>query len=106
MCDETDKPKLWRLFNSGWHSLSSCVEYDLSLRRRLGDEGVRHLVYQLGRKEYATRDHQGQLKVLNLERKGITRRDARYLARWLSVDPVEADGKTADLVDVVRSVFI
>jgi len=101
-------------FNSGWRSLSSCVEYDLSLRRRLlGDKGVRRLVFLLGRKEYATRHRRGQLRVLNLERQGITRRGAGYLARWLSVDPVKATNDTADLVDVdrmptaaFRSIFI
>jgi len=36
--------------------------------------------------------------VLNLERQGITRRGAGYLARWLSVDPIEVYEKngTAD----------
>lgn len=106
-CDETDEPKLWKtlLFHSGWRSLSSCVEYDLSLRRHpLGDKGVRRLVFLLGRKEYATRQFRGvrQLRVLNLERQGITRRGAGYLARWLSVDPVKATNDTADLVDVDR----
>ena len=54
-----------------------------------GGEGMRRIVHLLGQKEYAMRHRQGQLRVLNLERQGITRRGAGYLARWLSVDPVE-----------------
>jgi len=93
-CDETDEPNpgraIFHPFHSGWRSLASCVEYDLSLRRRpLGDEGVRRLVKLLSRREYATKDRMGKLRVLNLERQGITRRGAGYLARWLSVDPLE-----------------
>ena len=102
LCDETDEPKRW--LAQGWRRLSSCVEYDLSLRRRpLGDAGVRRLTRLLGRGEYATRDWSGRLRVLNLERQGVSRRGAGYLARWLSVDPIPADHSTAaDLVDIDR----
>ena len=115
-CDETDEPVPWRLFHSGWRSLSSCVEYDLSLRRRpLGDNGVKRLVNLLGRKEYAQRGRRGQLRVLNLQRQRITRRGAGYLARWLSVDPLgpEEGNATGSELDVdrlptaaARSIFI
>ncbi|KAK1743562.1 hypothetical protein QTG54_006183 [Skeletonema marinoi] len=48
-CDETDEPKRWKLFTSGWRSLSTCEEFDLSLRRtKLGDNGVKRLMSQLG----------------------------------------------------------
>lgn len=68
------------------------MEYDLSLRRKqLGDGGVLRLVSLLGRKEYATRHRRGKLRVLNLQHQGITRRGAGYLARWLSVDPIDVD---------------
>lgn len=100
LCDETDEPKRW--LAQGWRRLSSCVEYDLSLRRRpLGDAGVKRLVNLLERKEYAARDRKRRLRVLNLERQGITRRGAGYLARWLSVGPIPADNSTA-MVDVDR----
>ena len=104
-CDESDEPVPWKPFHSGWRSLSSCVEYDLSLRRRpLGDKGVKRLVNLLGRREYAERGRRGQLRVLNLQRQGITRRGAGYLARWLSVDPIDPeDGESSGLVlDVDR----
>mmetsp|Transcript_2291 Transcript_2291/g.4877 ORF Transcript_2291/g.4877 Transcript_2291/m.4877 type:complete len:356 (+) Transcript_2291:50-1117(+) len=106
LCDEADEPRPWRLM-SGWRSLSSCVEYDLSLRKnQLGDNGVRRLMNLLGRREYATRYRRGQLRLLNLERQGITRRGAGYIARWLAVDPLDAtndgDDDGADLVDVER----
>lgn len=104
MCDETDEPTFARWWwRGGWRALSSCVEYDLSLRRRpLGDEGTRRLVRLLGRREYAARNVRGRLRALNLERQGITRRGAGYLARWLGVDPEEADEGTAGTVDVER----
>eukprot|EP00547_Thalassionema_nitzschioides_P001422 CAMPEP_0194203218 /NCGR_PEP_ID=MMETSP0156-20130528/3058_1 /TAXON_ID=33649 /ORGANISM="Thalassionema nitzschioides, Strain L26-B" /LENGTH=304 /DNA_ID=CAMNT_0038928925 /DNA_START=37 /DNA_END=948 /DNA_ORIENTATION=+ len=87
-CDESDEPKRFQVM--GWRRLSPCLELDLSLRKRpLGDNGVRRLVGLLSRKEYAThQDRRGQLKVLNLERQGITRQGAGYLARWLSADPI------------------
>ena len=103
LCDETNVPRLMWLprvpfGNAGWRGLSSCVEYDLSLRRRpLGDEGTRCLVGLLSNEEYATGHLDGRLRVLNLERRG-----AGYLARWLSVDPVAADEGTVDLLDVER----
>ena len=103
ICDETDEPNLFNGGILGWRKLSSCVEYDLSLRRQpLGDKGVKKLVYLLQRKEYATDKRPRRLRVLNLQRQGITRRGAGYLARWLSVEPIEATDKTADLVDVDR----
>ena len=108
MCDETDEPKRWQrfdrlIFNSEWRQLSSCVEYDLSLRKRqLGDHGVKRLVNLLERKEYATHEWSGRLRVLNLERQGITRRGAGYLARWIALDPNEVTNSTLDLVDVDR----
>mmetsp|Transcript_1518 Transcript_1518/g.2064 ORF Transcript_1518/g.2064 Transcript_1518/m.2064 type:complete len:335 (-) Transcript_1518:238-1242(-) len=99
-CDEADEPKPWQPFSS-WRRLSSCVEYDLSLRRTaLGDNGVWRLVGHLGRKEYATKHRKGQLRVLNLERQQITRQGAGYLARWLSTDPIETEDN--DVVDVDR----
>ena len=109
-CDETTEPKPWQRIGykfvplkSEWKQLSSCVEYDLSLRKRqLGDAGVKRLVSLLERKEYATKYWNGQLRVLNLERQGITRRGAGYLARWLSVDPLEADSSVIVGRDVDR----
>lgn len=102
-CDETDEPKLWNIFSSGWRSLSTCEEFDLSLRRtKLGDNGVKRLMSQLGRKEYANGKRRGKLRVLNLQRQGITRRGAGYIARWLSADPLEVTAKTAHVVDVDR----
>jgi len=101
LCDEGDEPRPFNVF-ANWRRLSSCVEYDLSLRRRqLGDTGVRRLVGHLGRREYASEKHKGQLRVLNLERQGITRRGAGYLARWIASDPLEL-GSTKGLVDVER----
>ncbi len=86
-----------------WKQLSSCVEYDLSLRKhQLGDAGVRRVVSLLERKEYATKYWNGQLRVLNLERQGITRRGAGYLARWLGVDPLVADSPVFVVCDVDR----
>ncbi len=102
-CDETDEPKLWNLFSSGWRNLSTCEEFDLSLRRtRLGDNGVKRLMSQLGRKEYANGKRRGKLRVLNLQRQGISRRGAGYIARWLSTDPLEVTAKTAHVVDLDR----
>jgi hypothetical protein len=102
-CDETDEPKPWQIFTSGWRSLSTCEEFDLSLRRhKLGDNGVKRLMNQLGRKEYANGKRRGKLRVLNLERQGITRRGAGYISRWLSADPLEAGVDTAHVVDVDR----
>jgi hypothetical protein len=90
--------------NTEWRALSSCVEYDLSLRKRqLGDVGVKRLVNLLERKEYATHEWDGRLRVLNLERQGITRQGAGYIARWLSIDPVETDESISNnLVDIDR----
>ena len=108
LCDESDEPPSWRIFQSGWRKLSSCQEYDLSLRRTpLGDIGVYRLVKLLGHKEYATKNYNGQLRVLNLQRQGITRRGAGYLARWLSTDPIELDeeqknNEQHELADVER----
>ena len=51
------------------------------------------LVKLLGHKEYATKNYNGQLRVLNLQRQGITRRGAGYLARWLSTDPIELENE-------------
>ena len=74
----------------------------LSQRRRpLGDNGVWRLVRKLTRKEYAYQNRQGKLKVLNLQRQGITRHGAGYIARWLSVDPIR-DKRNRNLVDVER----
>lgn len=102
-CDETDEPKPWQIFTSGWRSLSICEEFDLSLRRhKLGDNGVKRLMNQLGRKEYANGKRRGKLRVLNLERQGITRRGAGYISRWLSADPLEVNEDTAHVVDVDR----
>ena len=107
-CNENDEPKRWQrfdrlLFNSEWRQLSSCVEYDLSLRKRqLGDHGIKRLVNLLERKEYATHEWSGKLRVLNLERQGITRRGAGYLARWIALDPIEVTNSTLDLLDVDR----
>lgn len=90
-CDETDEPKPWQLF-SGWRSLSTCEEFDLSLRKnKLGDNGVKRLMNLLGRKEYANGKRRGKLRLLNLQRQGITRRGAGYISRWLSADPLEVD---------------
>ena len=101
-CDETDEPKL-NLFSSGWRYLSTCEEYDLSLRRtKLGDNGVKRLMSQLGRKEYANGKRKGKLRVLNLQRQGITRRGAGYISRWLSADPLEVTAATAHVVDLDR----
>lgn len=102
-CDERDEPKPWQLFTSGWRSLSTCEEFDLSLRRRkLGDNGVKRLMNQLGRKEYANGKRRGKLRVLNLQHQGITRRGAGYISRWLSADPLEVNVDTAHVVDVDR----
>lgn len=99
LCDERDEPGLWRVLvpdfvaKPGWKRLASCVEYDLSLRKRpLRDVGVRRLVRLLSRDEYATGEYASRLRVLNLERQGITRRGAGYIARWLSADPVQPPG--------------
>mmetsp|Transcript_3618 Transcript_3618/g.6298 ORF Transcript_3618/g.6298 Transcript_3618/m.6298 type:complete len:298 (-) Transcript_3618:53-946(-) len=101
LCDEGDEPRPFNVF-SNWRRLLSCVEYDLSLRRRqLGDNGVRRLVGHLGRREYASEEHKGQLRVLNLEGQGITRRGVGYLARWIASDPIESDD-IKGLVDVER----
>ena len=101
-CDETDEPRL-NLFSSGWRYLSTCEEYDLSLRRtKLGDNGVKRLMSQLGRKEYANGKRKGKLRVLNLQRQGITRRGAGYISRWLSADPLEVTPATAHVVDLDR----
>mmetsp|Transcript_31947 Transcript_31947/g.68068 ORF Transcript_31947/g.68068 Transcript_31947/m.68068 type:complete len:191 (-) Transcript_31947:20-592(-) len=104
LCKKNYEPKMWLrpfrpFFNLGRCSLSSCVEYNLSLRRRpLGDEGMRRLVGLLVRREYDTRDLHGQLRVLNLKRQDITRRGAGYLACWLSVGPVKAtNGKDGEM---------
>mmetsp|Transcript_21993 Transcript_21993/g.33597 ORF Transcript_21993/g.33597 Transcript_21993/m.33597 type:complete len:372 (-) Transcript_21993:343-1458(-) len=102
-CDETDEPKLWKLFTSGWRSLSTCEEFDLSLRRtKLGDNGVKRLMSQLGSKKYANGKRRGKLRVLNLQRQGITRRGAGYISRWLSADPLEVNADTAHVVDLDR----
>jgi len=102
-CDETDEPKPWKLFTSGWRSLSTCEEFDLSLRKRkLGDNGVKRLMHQLGRKEYANGKRRGKLRVLNLQHQGISRRGAGYISRWLSADPLEVNADTAHIVDVDR----
>ncbi len=104
-CDETDEPRLWNIFSSGWRwrRLSTCEEFDLSLRStKLGDNGVKRLMSQLGRREYANGKRRGKLRVLNLQRQGITRRGAGYIARWLSADPLEVTAKTAHVVDFDR----
>jgi len=62
---------------------------------------VWRLVRRLTRKEYAYEHRQGKLKVLNLQRQGITRQGAGYIARWLSVGPIR-DEKNRNLVDVER----
>lgn len=62
---------------------------------------MRRLVRMLGRKEYAYEHRQGRLRVLNLQRQGITRHGAGYIARWLSVGPIR-DEKNRNLVDVER----
>ena len=101
LCDEGDEPRPFNVF-ANWRRLSSCVEYDLSLRRKqLGDNGVRRLAGHLGRKEYASDKWKGQLRVLNLQRQGITRRGAGYLARWIASDPIESED-VKELVDVER----
>ena len=101
MCDEGDEPHPFNVF-ANWRRLSSCVEYDLSLRRKqLRDNGLRRLVGHLGRKEYASKKRKGQLRVLNLQRQGITRRGAGYLARWIASDPIESED-TKEMIDVER----
>ncbi|EJK67859.1 hypothetical protein THAOC_11044, partial [Thalassiosira oceanica] len=107
----------WRYLAPGWQDpypeeFGRSVRHDLDClcrrhgrhderRRPLGDNGVWRLVRRLTRKEYAYEHRQGKLKVLNLQRQGITRQGAGYIARWLSVGPIR-DEKNRNLVDVER----